>query len=126
VARWLFSFIFREFSGLVTCYPGSASHRAPRQTQQASDPLASGLTPATFRAPRVGLRVEVIQMNVLAFSSPGHPVWRWRIVGYHGETIEESYTAFPTIAEAVAEGRERLQRHPDRDAPIVRRRWVPS
>jgi hypothetical protein len=68
------------------------------------------------------LRVEVIQMNVLAVSTPGHPDWRWRIVGYHGETVEDSYTVFLTIAEAVAEGRERLQRHPDRDAPIVRRR----
>ncbi|HZA34132.1 MAG TPA: hypothetical protein VE505_04355 [Vicinamibacterales bacterium] len=61
-------------------------------------------------------------MNVLAVSTPGHPDWRWRIVNYSGETVEESYTAFPTIAAAVAEGRERLQRHPDRDAPIVRRR----
>ena len=41
-------------------------------------------------------------MNVLSVSTPGHPDWRWRIVGYHGETVEESYTAFPTIAEAVA------------------------
>jgi hypothetical protein len=65
-------------------------------------------------------------LNVLAVSTPGHPDWRWRIVGYHGETVEESHTVFPTIAEAVAEGRERLQRHADRDAPIVRRPWVPG
>jgi hypothetical protein len=72
------------------------------------------------------VRVEGIQMNVLAISTPGHPDWRWRIVDYHGGTVEESPTAFPTIAEAVAEGRDHLQRHPDRDAPIVRRRWVPG
>jgi hypothetical protein len=70
------------------------------------------------------LRVEVIQMNVLAVSTPGHPNWRWRIVGYYGEMVEESPASFPTIAEAVAEGRERLQRHTDRDAPIVRRPWA--
>jgi hypothetical protein len=64
-------------------------------------------------------------MNVLAVSTPGDPDWRWGIVDYHGQTIEESYTAFPTIAEAVAEGRERLQQHADRDAPIQRQRWVP-
>jgi len=63
-------------------------------------------------------------MNVLAISIPGHPEWRWRIVDRHGRTVEESPTAFPTIAEAVAEGRERLQSHPDRDAPIVDLRWA--
>jgi hypothetical protein len=65
-------------------------------------------------------------MNVLAVATPGHPDWRWRIVGHYGETVEESYTLFPTIAEAIAKGRERLQRRPDRDAPIVRRRWEPG
>jgi len=70
------------------------------------------------------LRVEVIQMNVLAVSTPGHPNWRWRIVGYYSEMVEESTASFPTIAEAVAEGRDRLQRHTDRDAPIVRRPWA--
>jgi hypothetical protein len=69
------------------------------------------------------LGVEVIQMNVLAVATPGHPDWRWRIVGYNGETVEESYTAFPTIAAAVAEGNKRLRGHADRDAPIVRRPW---
>jgi len=65
-------------------------------------------------------------MNVLAFSTTRQPDWHWRIVNYQGETVEESYTAFPTIAAAVAEGRERLQHRADRDAPIVRRRWVPG
>jgi len=63
-------------------------------------------------------------MNVLAFSTRGHPDWHWRIVDDDRKTVEESSTAFPTIAEAVAEGRERLQRRVDREAPIVRRRWL--
>lgn len=62
-------------------------------------------------------------MNVIAVSTPGQPNWRWRIVDYHGETVEESYTPLPTIAEAVAEGNERLRHHADRDAPIRRATW---
>ena len=62
-------------------------------------------------------------MNVLAVTTPGQPDWRWRIVNYDGQTIEESYTGFPTIAAAVAEGNKRLRDHADRDAPIVRRSW---
>jgi hypothetical protein len=62
-------------------------------------------------------------MNVIAICTPGRPDWRWRIVDYHGETVEESYTSLPTIAEAVAAGNERLRQHPDRDAPIRRAHW---
>jgi predicted Ser/Thr protein kinase len=62
-------------------------------------------------------------MNVLAFSIPGHPDWRWRIVDYDGKTVEESSTAFTTMAEALAEGRERFHRHVEREVPTVRRRW---
>lgn len=47
-------------------------------------------------------------MQVAAFSSPGDPDWRWRIVNYAGETIEESRDTFPTIASAVASGKKRL------------------
>ena len=47
-------------------------------------------------------------MQVLAFSSPQYPDWRWRIVNYAGETIEESSSVFPTIAAAVAQGAKRL------------------
>jgi hypothetical protein len=47
-------------------------------------------------------------MQVAAFSSPGDPSWRWRIVNYAGETIEESRDRFPTIASAVASGKKRL------------------
>jgi hypothetical protein len=60
-------------------------------------------------------------MNVIAVSTPGQTDWRWRIVDYHGETVEESHTLLPTIAEAVAEGNKRLRHHADRDAPITRR-----
>lgn len=47
-------------------------------------------------------------MQVTAFSTPARPEWRWRIVNYAGEIIEESRDAFPTIATAVAEGTKRL------------------
>jgi hypothetical protein len=45
-------------------------------------------------------------MNVVAVSTPNEPDWRWRIVDYHGETVEESHSSLPTIAHAVAEGTE--------------------
>ena len=48
-------------------------------------------------------------MQVVAFASPAHPDWRWRIVNYAGEVVEESSRAFPTIAAAVAVGAERLR-----------------
>ena len=47
-------------------------------------------------------------MQVAAFAIPGDPNWRWRIVNYAGETIEESRDSFPTIASAVANGKKRL------------------
>jgi hypothetical protein len=62
-------------------------------------------------------------MNVIAVSTPGQPNWRWRIVDYHGQLVEESDTSLPTIAEAVAEGNERLRHHADRDAPVRRATW---
>jgi hypothetical protein len=56
-------------------------------------------------------------VNVLAFTTPRTSDWRWRIVGTDGETVEESWTSFPTIAHAMAAGTERLQFHRDRDRP---------
>ncbi len=56
-------------------------------------------------------------MNVLAFSTPRTPDWRWRIVDYGGETLEESSMSFSTIAQAMAAGTERLQFRMDRDRP---------
>ena len=49
------------------------------------------------------------RMNVIAFSSPTRPDWRWRIVTNAGEVIEESRTTFGSISEAVAKGRRRLE-----------------
>ena len=48
-------------------------------------------------------------MQVIAFSTPLDPLWRWRIVNYEGETIEESRETFPTIASAVEDGAKRLR-----------------
>jgi hypothetical protein len=47
-------------------------------------------------------------MHVAAFCSPSDPDWRWRIVGYDGEMVEESHQTFPTITAAVAHGAQRL------------------
>lgn len=49
-------------------------------------------------------------MQVSAISTPRCPDWRWRILGYDGEVIEESSELFPTIAAAIAQGTERLAR----------------
>jgi hypothetical protein len=48
-------------------------------------------------------------MNVVAFSTPLRPNWRWRIVDYAGESVEESEASFPTISSAVAAGAKRLE-----------------
>ncbi|HEU4367587.1 MAG TPA: hypothetical protein VFV05_05070 [Methylomirabilota bacterium] len=57
-------------------------------------------------------------MQVGAFSTPGAPAWRWRIVNNAGETVEESPAGFATIALAMADGRKRLvQLDIDRSAP---------
>jgi hypothetical protein len=47
-------------------------------------------------------------MQVVAISSPRNPEWHWRIMNYGGEIIEESQRGFPSIAAAVAAGKERL------------------
>jgi hypothetical protein len=57
-------------------------------------------------------------MQVGAFALAGHSDWRWRIVNYAGETVEESRAAFATIALAMADGRRRLvQLDVDRSVP---------
>ena len=48
-------------------------------------------------------------MQVTAFSTPSSPAWRWRIVSYAGDVIEESQETFGTIASAVASGTQRLR-----------------
>lgn len=47
-------------------------------------------------------------MQVTAFSTPAKPEWRWRIVNYAGEILEESRETFATIAAAVAGGKVRM------------------
>jgi len=47
-------------------------------------------------------------MQVAAFSTPQSPDWRWRIINYAGEIIEESHEKYPTIVSAVADGNKRL------------------
>ena len=47
-------------------------------------------------------------MQVAAFATPQDHGWRWRIVNYAGEVIEESHATFASIAMAVAKGTERL------------------
>ena len=47
-------------------------------------------------------------MQVMAFSTPSRPDWRWRIVSYAGEMVEESSETFTSIANAVAEGTRRM------------------
>lgn len=47
-------------------------------------------------------------MQVTAFATPKNPEWRWRIVSSAGDIVEESHDSFPTIAAAVARGKERL------------------
>ena len=37
-------------------------------------------------------------MQVVAFSTPLNPAWRWRIVSYSGEQVEESREEFLSIA----------------------------
>jgi hypothetical protein len=57
-------------------------------------------------------------VNVVAISTPPDPRWRWRIVDQSGETLEESWNSFSTIALAVAAGRERLQIRRGGDRPV--------
>jgi hypothetical protein len=60
-------------------------------------------------AERVEPHAEVVSMQVTAISTPRQPEWRWRITDYAGAVVEESHVGFPSIAAAVAAGKERLQ-----------------
>jgi hypothetical protein len=49
-------------------------------------------------------------VQVAAVSTPQDDSrWRWRIVNYAGEVVEESRETFPTIASAVEHGSKRLR-----------------
>jgi hypothetical protein len=67
--------------------------------------------------------MEGAAVNVLAYSTPGSPDWRWRIVDYAGETVAESSRTFTTIADAVTAGREHLSRM-NPDAPYRSTRYL--
>ncbi len=54
-------------------------------------------------------------MDVVAISTVSCPEWRWRIVNYAGEMLEESHETFPSIASALAEGIVQLRRRNDED-----------
>jgi hypothetical protein len=49
-------------------------------------------------------------VQVAAVSTPqDNARWRWRIVNYAGELVEESRETFPTIAGALEHGSKRLR-----------------
>lgn len=54
-------------------------------------------------------------MNVAAISTPPFVDWRWRIVNYAGDLIEESSATFASIASAVADGTLRMRARNDVD-----------
>jgi hypothetical protein len=47
-------------------------------------------------------------MQVIAFSTPARPEWRWRIMDFAGQIIEESRDGFATITAAVVAGTAHL------------------
>jgi hypothetical protein len=47
-------------------------------------------------------------MQIVAFSTPASPAWRWRIVNDAGEIVEESRETFPSIPTALAQGAKLL------------------
>ena len=69
-------------------------------------------------------------MHVYAVSTPSAKGWRWRIMNYAGEIIEESPRSYTTVADAVAEGGRRLAAlnlvdHSIRPSPFRVRRGRP-
>jgi len=58
-------------------------------------------------------------MNVVAISTPHRADWRWRIVNYSGEVVEESHAGFPSIAVAIADGAKRLREMNTIDQPVA-------
>jgi hypothetical protein len=62
-------------------------------------------------------------MQVVAISTPVRAGWRWRIVNYAGEVIEESRDVFVTISSAVGKGTQRLVQMNAIDRSEPRRPW---
>jgi hypothetical protein len=48
-------------------------------------------------------------MQVMAFSTPSNPEWRWRIVNNAGELVEESRHVYLSIEAAVTDGQQRIR-----------------
>jgi hypothetical protein len=61
-------------------------------------------------------------MTVVAFAVPGQPGWRWRIVDYNGQMVDESDAVFETMQLALVAGGEHLEQRPERDARVRRQR----
>jgi hypothetical protein len=58
-------------------------------------------------------------VQVAAVSTPQDGgSWRWRIVNYAGEIVEESRETFATIASAVEHGSKRLAQMDGVDNPV--------
>jgi hypothetical protein len=58
-----------------------------------------------------------MSMQVRAFSTPSRRGWRWRIVRFSGEMVEESIEAFGSIAAALSDGRRRVNELRDDGSP---------
>ena len=83
----------------------------------------SGRSPdRTWGGPGVGAICSVCELPVTKEEKEFEIQFAHRIIDYNGEMVEESYTGFPTIAAAVADGNERLRRHAEREAPVRPRR----
>lgn len=62
-------------------------------------------------------------MMVTAFCTPDRPEWRWRIVAYSGDVVEESRDTFASIAAAVAKGNARMAELNVVDRSTPSRHW---
>jgi cold-inducible RNA-binding protein len=78
-----------------------------RLTVQPAKPASLGDRSAIveFSAGESGKRVQVAAVSTPQDQSR----WRWRIVNYAGEVVEESRQTFATIASAIEHGTERLK-----------------
>ena len=61
-------------------------------------------------------------MHVIAFSTPSRPSWRWRLISYAGDIVEESRDAFGSISDAIGAGALRSEELRIRDMPEHGRR----
>lgn len=61
-------------------------------------------------------------MNIVAVSTPTSSGWRWRVVDYAGQVVEESHARFTAIAIALAEGAAWLRSRDDLESGNLARR----